>query len=100
MWPMLPCSRVSHGLHATTAAAFGLRAGGRRWQSSHVKTRVLVTGSEHPAGLAALRALDRAGFETWAALQSRAALGGRSRASAGYVDVPDPRSAPEGFVAA
>jgi biotin carboxylase len=65
-----------------------------------VNTRVLVTGSEHPAGLAALRALDRAGFETWAAVQSRESLGARSRAAAGYVDVPDARAAPEEFVAA
>jgi predicted ATP-grasp superfamily ATP-dependent carboligase len=62
--------------------------------------RVLVTGSEHPAGLAALRALDRAGFETWAAVQSRASLGGRSRAAAGLVDVPDPRTEPDDFVGA
>ncbi len=62
--------------------------------------RVLLTGSEHPAGLAALRALDRAGFETWAAVQSRASYGARSRAAAGVVDVPDPRTAPEDFVTA
>jgi predicted ATP-grasp superfamily ATP-dependent carboligase len=62
--------------------------------------RVLVTGSEHPAGLAALRALDRAGFETWAAVQSRTSLGARSRAAAGLVDVPDPRTAPDEFVKA
>jgi predicted ATP-grasp superfamily ATP-dependent carboligase len=63
-------------------------------------TRVLVTGAEHPAGLAALRALDRAGFETWAAVQSRTSLGARSRAAAGLVDVPDPRTAPDAFVQA
>jgi predicted ATP-grasp superfamily ATP-dependent carboligase len=62
--------------------------------------RVLVTGSEHPAGLAAVRALDRAGFEAWAAVQSRRALGARSRAAAGLVDVPDPRAAPDAFVTA
>jgi predicted ATP-grasp superfamily ATP-dependent carboligase len=61
---------------------------------------VLITGSEHPAGLAALRALDRAGFETWAAVQSRDSLGGHSRAAAGLVDVPDPRTAPDAFVSA
>jgi biotin carboxylase len=60
-------------------------------------TRVLVTGSEHPAGLAGLRALHRAGFETWAAVQSRRCLGARSRAAAGLVDVPDPRAAPAEF---
>jgi predicted ATP-grasp superfamily ATP-dependent carboligase len=61
---------------------------------------VLLTGSEHPAGLAALRALDRAGFETWAAVQSRTSLGARSRAAAGLVDVPDPRTMPVAFVSA
>jgi predicted ATP-grasp superfamily ATP-dependent carboligase len=68
---------------------------------AHAKLpRVLVTGSEHPAGLAAVRALDRAGFETWAAVQSRQALGARSRAAAGLVDVPDPRTQPGEFVQA
>src|SRR5688572_12801703 len=62
--------------------------------------RVLVTGSEHVAGLAALRALDRAGFEVWAAVQSRSSLGARSRAAAGLVDVPNPRTAPDAFVGA
>ena len=62
--------------------------------------RVLLTGSETPAGLAALRALDLAGFETWAAVQSRSSLGARSRAAAGVVDVPDPRTAPDAFVGA
>jgi predicted ATP-grasp superfamily ATP-dependent carboligase len=62
--------------------------------------RVLVTGSEYPAGLAALRALDRAGFEVWAAVESRSSLGARSRAPAGLVDVPDPRTAPAAFVGA
>jgi predicted ATP-grasp superfamily ATP-dependent carboligase len=61
---------------------------------------VLVTGSEHPAGLAALRALHQAGFEAWAAVQSRASLGARSRASAGLVHVPDPRAGPDAFVGA
>jgi predicted ATP-grasp superfamily ATP-dependent carboligase len=64
------------------------------------KARVLLTGSEHPAGLAALRALDRAGFEVWAAVESRKSLGARSRVPAGLVDVPDPRTSPEGFVGA
>ncbi len=59
--------------------------------------RVLLTGSEYPAGLAALRALDRAGFETWAAVPAPTSLGARSRAAAGTVDVPDPRAAPDEF---
>ena len=62
--------------------------------------RVLVTGSEYPAGLAALRALHQAGFEAWAAVQSRTSLGARSRAAAGRVDVPDPRTAPNEFAGA
>jgi predicted ATP-grasp superfamily ATP-dependent carboligase len=61
--------------------------------------RLLLTGSEHPAGLAALRALHRAGFEVHAAVQSRASLGGRSRAAAGLVDVVDPRTQPDEFAA-
>src|SRR4051812_33262630 len=60
--------------------------------------RLLLTGSEAPAGLAALRALDRAGFETWAAVHSRTALGARSRAATGLVDVADPRTEPDAFV--
>src|SRR3954465_11834360 len=61
--------------------------------------RLLLTGSEHPAGLAALRALDRAGFEVYAAVQSRRALGARARATAGLVHVSDPRTEPDEFVA-
>jgi predicted ATP-grasp superfamily ATP-dependent carboligase len=64
-----------------------------------MSTRVLVTGSEYPAGLAGLRALSRAGFETWAAVSSRDALGARSRAARGIVDVPDPRMDADAFVA-
>ena len=60
--------------------------------------RVLLTGSENPTGLAGLRALARAGFETWAAVGSRSSLGARSRAAAGLVDVPDPRESPDAFV--
>jgi predicted ATP-grasp superfamily ATP-dependent carboligase len=60
--------------------------------------RVLVTGGEHPAGLAALRALDRAGFDTWAAVQSHDCLAARSRRAAGFVDVPDPRTEPDAWV--
>ena len=63
------------------------------------KPRLLLTGSEYPAGLAALRSLDRAGFETWAAVPSPGALGARSRAAAGTVPVPDPRTAPDEFAA-
>src|SRR3954471_6933216 len=65
-----------------------------------MSARVLVTGSEYPAGLAGLRALRRAGFETWAAVPTRHALGARSRAACGVVDVPDPRLESGAFVAA
>jgi predicted ATP-grasp superfamily ATP-dependent carboligase len=68
-------------------------------RASGSKPTVLVTGSEAPAGLAAVRALDQAGFEVWAAVESRAALGARSRAPAGLVDVGDPGADPDGFVA-
>src|ERR1700750_3012985 len=64
-----------------------------------MSSKVLVTGSEYPAGLAGLRALSRAGFETWAAVSSRDALGARSRAARGIVDVPDPRLEADAFVA-
>jgi predicted ATP-grasp superfamily ATP-dependent carboligase len=77
--------------HSTESASRRAAAGG--------PSRVLLTGSEHPAGLAALRALDRAGFEVWAAVQSRTALGARSRAASGLVDVADPRTSPDEFVA-
>jgi predicted ATP-grasp superfamily ATP-dependent carboligase len=60
--------------------------------------RVLVTGSEHPAGLAALRGLSAAGFEPWAAVQTRGAPGARSRTATGIVDVPDARTEPDAFV--
>ncbi|MEJ3652779.1 ATP-grasp domain-containing protein [Actinomycetes bacterium KLBMP 9759] len=59
--------------------------------------RVLVTGSEHPGGLAAIRALRLAGFEPWAADSAPGGYGARSRASAGTVRIPDPRTDPEAF---
>jgi predicted ATP-grasp superfamily ATP-dependent carboligase len=62
--------------------------------------RVLVTGSEVPAGLAALRGLSAAGFEPWAAVVGRGAAGARSRACGGIVQVPDPRSEADAFVRA
>ena len=62
--------------------------------------RVLVTGTEHSGGLAALRALSAAGREPWAAVSSAGAYGARSRAAAGVVEVPDARQDPEGFARA
>jgi predicted ATP-grasp superfamily ATP-dependent carboligase len=86
---------------AYCGSVISLRSGGAAArQATGTLPRVLLTGSEHPAGLAALRALHRAGFETWAAVQSRRCLGARSRAAAGFVDVPDPRTEPEAFVSA
>ena len=64
------------------------------------RPRVVVTGSEYPAGLAALRGLAAAGFEPWAAVTSKTALGARSRAAAGQVEVPGPRNAPDEFASA
>jgi predicted ATP-grasp superfamily ATP-dependent carboligase len=61
---------------------------------------VVVSGGETPAGLAAVRSLDRAGFETWAAMTSRGSRGAWSRAAAGVVDVPDPRIEPDAFTGA
>src|SRR3954466_11509628 len=68
-------------------------------RAAGTKAKILVTGSEQPAGLAAVRALHQAGFEVWAAVESRTALGARSRAVAGLVDVANPRVDPDGFVA-
>lgn len=59
--------------------------------------RILITGTEWTAGLAAVRALADAGFEPWAAVMSPTAYGARSRATAGTVAVPDPRRDPDGF---
>jgi predicted ATP-grasp superfamily ATP-dependent carboligase len=59
--------------------------------------QVLLTGTEHTGGLAALRALRAAGHEPWVAVTSKAAYGARSRAAAGAVTVPDARTEPEDF---
>lgn len=63
-------------------------------------TRVVVTGAEHQGGLAAIRALRAASFEPWAATSASLAYGALSRASAGTIDVPDPRTDPSGFATA
>jgi hypothetical protein len=59
--------------------------------------RVVLTGTEHTGGLAALRALEAAGHHTWVAAVSPDAYGARSNAAAGVVFVPDPRLDPRGF---
>ncbi len=75
----------------------GAKRGSRR--ETGARPRILITGSEAVAGLAALRALQQAGFEVWAAVESRGALGARSRAAAGLVEVADPRADPDRYVA-
>jgi predicted ATP-grasp superfamily ATP-dependent carboligase len=61
---------------------------------------VLLTGTEHTGGLAALRALRAAGYAPWAAVTSAGAFGARSRAAAGVVAVPDARLEPAAFARA
>jgi predicted ATP-grasp superfamily ATP-dependent carboligase len=61
--------------------------------------RVLLTGTEHAGGLAALRALKAAGYDPLAAVTSDRDFGARSRAAAGVVEAPDAREDPEGFAA-
>jgi predicted ATP-grasp superfamily ATP-dependent carboligase len=62
-------------------------------------TTVVITGTEHFGGLAALRALALAGHETWIATVRPRAYGALSRLPAGNARVPDPASDKEGFVA-
>jgi hypothetical protein len=64
------------------------------------EVRVIVTGSEYPGGLAAIRDLRRAGLSPWAAVTTPDAYGARSRAAAGTVRVPEPRVDPRGFAIA
>ncbi|MGH2803161.1 MAG: ATP-grasp domain-containing protein [Thermoleophilaceae bacterium] len=60
--------------------------------------RVLLTGTEHAGGLAALRALRAAGFGPWAAVTSADDdFGARSRAASGVIRAPDARLDPSGF---
>jgi predicted ATP-grasp superfamily ATP-dependent carboligase len=59
--------------------------------------KVLLTGTEHTGGLAALRALRAAGHEPWVAVTSKRAYGAHSRAAEGVVTVPDGRIDPEAF---
>lgn len=59
--------------------------------------RLVLTGTEHTGGLAALRALEAAGHHAWVAAVSPDAYGARSNAAAGVVVVPDPRIDPRGF---
>lgn len=61
-------------------------------------TRVLVTGGDRAASLAAVRALRAAGYEPWAGVPSRRAYAARSRAAAGAVVLPDSGVAPAAFL--
>jgi predicted ATP-grasp superfamily ATP-dependent carboligase len=62
--------------------------------------RVLLTGTDHAGGLAALRALRAAGYDPVAAIASERDHGARSRAAAGVAEVPDAGDDPHGFAAA
>jgi predicted ATP-grasp superfamily ATP-dependent carboligase len=62
--------------------------------------RVLVTGGDHAASLAALRALRSAGYEPWVTASGRKAYGARSRAAAGTIYVPGSHADPAAFVEA
>jgi predicted ATP-grasp superfamily ATP-dependent carboligase len=61
--------------------------------------RVLVTGGEHTASLAAVRALCAAGYEPWAGAASHRSYAARSRAADGVVVLPSSGADPERFVA-
>jgi predicted ATP-grasp superfamily ATP-dependent carboligase len=51
---------------------------------------VLLHGAEYVGVLAAVRALSAAGYEPWVATSQPGSYGGRSRAAAGVVPVPEP----------
>lgn len=59
---------------------------------------MLVTGGEHTASLAAVRALRAAGNEPWVGAESRRAYAARSRAATGVVALPYSGADPEGFI--
>jgi predicted ATP-grasp superfamily ATP-dependent carboligase len=61
---------------------------------------VLVTGGEHLAVLAAVRALREAGYAPWVAAHDPGAYAARSRDAAGVVEVPNPATDETGFVRA
>jgi predicted ATP-grasp superfamily ATP-dependent carboligase len=62
--------------------------------------RVLLTGTDHAGGLAALRALRSGGYDPVTAVTTDRDFGARSRAVAGVTEVPDAREDPEGFATA
>lgn len=61
--------------------------------------RVLVTGGEHTASLAAVRALRAAGYEPWAGASSPRSYAARSRAAEGIVSLPYSGADSQAFVA-
>jgi len=62
--------------------------------------RVLLAGGEDVGVLAAVRGLSLAGYQPWVATERARTYASYSRACAGTVQVPDPRSDPTGFVEA
>ncbi|MDX6510813.1 MAG: hypothetical protein QOE36_317 [Gaiellaceae bacterium] len=62
--------------------------------------RLLLTVDEGTGSLAAVRALRAAGWEPWIAPALPGTPSARSRAAAGIVEAPDPKSDPEGFATA
>lgn len=62
--------------------------------------RLLLSVDEGTGSLAAVRALRAAGWEPWIAPAFPGTPAARSRATAGIVEAPDPKSDPEGFVTA
>ncbi len=61
---------------------------------------MLVTGGEHLAVLAGVRALREAGYAPWVAVHDRGAYAARSRDAAGVIEVPNPARDETGFVRA
>ena len=64
------------------------------------RVKVLVTGGEHFGGLAAARALARAGFKTVVAVTTESSYAAKSRAASARVLVPDPALGAEPFAEA
>jgi predicted ATP-grasp superfamily ATP-dependent carboligase len=62
-----------------------------------VSARLLLTGGDEIGVLGAVRGLHAAGYPTWVQARSAQSYAGRSRAAAGTIDAPDPRSDPDGF---
>jgi predicted ATP-grasp superfamily ATP-dependent carboligase len=58
---------------------------------------LLVTGGDEIGVLGAVRGLRAAGHTTWVQARSPGSYAGRSRAAAGTIVAPDPRSDPAGF---